>query len=144
MINVFIDTDILVDFLSGRKPFAKDAIEIMNLVDKNEINGHVSSLSFSNLYYVSRKFASHNLVIEKLSELSELVGILKVDEDSVRSALNSQFSDFEDAIQYFCTTKYKRIDLIITRNVRDYRYAKLPVMSPDTFLKLYSAGEIDG
>ena len=65
-----------------------------------------------------------------------------MDEDSVRSALNSQFNDFEDAIQYFCTTKYKRIDIIITRNVKDYRYASLPVMSPDTFLKLLSSGDL--
>ena len=142
MTSVFLDTDILIDFLSGREPFGKDAIVLMNLVDKNEINAYTSSLSFSNLYYLSRKFASHNLVIEKLKELSELIGILKVDDDSIRSALNSPFNDFEDAIQYFCTTKYKRIEMIITRNVRDYKYAKLPVMSPETFLKLYSSGEI--
>jgi len=137
MTSIFLDTDILIDFLSSREPFGKDAIKLMNLVDKNEINAYTSSLSFSNLYYVSRKHASHNLVIEKLTELSEMIGILKVDEDSIRSALNSPFKDFEDAIQYFSTTKYKRIDMIITRNVKDYRYAKLPVMSAESFLKLF-------
>ena len=142
MISVFLDTDILVDFLSGRKPFGKEAARLMNLVDQNEINAYASSLSFSNLYYIFRKSGSHNRVIEKLTELSEIIGILKVDEDSVRSALNSSFNDFEDALQYFCTTKYKRINVLITRNIRDYRYANLPVMSPETFLKVFEAGEL--
>ncbi len=143
MISLFLDTDVLVDFLSGREPFGDNAAKVMNLVDQNKVNAYASALSFSNLYYVSRKHGSHNLIVDKLKELSEMIGILKVDEDSIRSALNSQFNDFEDAIQYFCTTKYKRIDMIITRNIRDYRYAKLPVMSPESFLKLFSSGELD-
>jgi predicted nucleic acid-binding protein len=142
MTNLFLDTDILVDLLSGREPFVHNAARLMNLVEKNEINAYASSLSFANLYYVSRRTNSHNHIIGKLNELSELIGILKVDEDAVRSALNSQFHDFEDALQYFCTTKYKRIDIIITRNVKDYRYSETPVMTPETFLKLFESGEL--
>ena len=143
MISLFLDTDILVDLLSGREPFVKNASRIMSLVDDNRINAYASSLSFANLYYISRKTNSHSHITEKLNELSELIGILKVDEVTVKAALNSQFLDFEDAMQYFCTTKYKRIDIIITRNVKDYRYAEKPVMTPETFLRLFESGELE-
>jgi len=59
MENVFIDTDIIVDFITGKKPFSLEAAGICSLIDKKKIKGYVSSLSFSYLYYVLRKFGIH-------------------------------------------------------------------------------------
>jgi len=72
-----------------------------------------------------------------LNELSELVGILKVDDDILKASLASDFKDFEDAIQYYTSQEYKRIDVIITRNIKDYKKSSLPVMTPETFVKTY-------
>ena len=69
--------------------------------------------------------------------MKSLLNILKVDEDSILQALNSSFKDFEDAIQYFTATDYKSIDLIVTRNTKDYKHSELPVMTPDTLLKTF-------
>ncbi len=134
MENVFIDTDIIVDFLTGRKPFSLESAKIFSLIDQNKIRGCVSALSFSILYYVLRKFGSHKKVISSLQELSELVDILKVDSNIIKSALISDFKDFEDSIQYFAAQKHKKIDSIITRNIKDYKDSSLPVMTPEMFL----------
>jgi len=134
MENVFIDTDVIVDFLTDRKPFSLESAKIFSLIDQKKIKGCVSSLSFSNLYYVLRKFGTHKKVIKSLQELSELVDILKVDSDIVKSALISDFKDFEDPIQYFAVQEYKKADCIITRNIKDYKDSSLPVMTPETFL----------
>jgi predicted nucleic acid-binding protein len=134
MENVFIDTDVIVDFLTDRKPFSLESAKIFSLIDQKKIKGCVSSLSFSNLYYVLRKFGTHKKVISSLQELSELVDILKVDSDMVKSALTSDFKDFEDSIQYFATQEHKNVDCIITRNIKDYKDSSLPVMTPETFL----------
>lgn len=134
MENVFIDTDVIIDFLIDRKPFSMEAAELFSLIDQKKIKGCVSSLSFSNLYYVLRKFGTHKKVINSLQELSELVDILKVDSETVKSALFSDFKDFEDSIQYFTAQDYKKIDCIITRNTKDYKGTSLPVMTPGTFL----------
>jgi hypothetical protein len=72
-----------------------------------------------------------------LNELSKLLGILKVDDDIIKSALASDFKDFEDAIQYYTAQEYKRIDIIITRNIKDYKNSSLPVMTPETFMKTF-------
>ena len=134
MENVFIDTDVIVDFLTDRKPFSLESAKIFSLIDQKKIKGCVSSLSFSNLYYVLRKFGTHKKVISSLQELSELVDILKVDGDIVKSALTSDFKDFEDSIQYFAAQEHKKVDCIITRNIKDYKDSSLPVMTPETFL----------
>ena len=63
-----------------------------------------------------------------------MVDILKVDSDIVKSALNSDFKDFEDSIQYFAAQEHKKVDCIITRNIKDYKDSSLPVMTPETFL----------
>jgi hypothetical protein len=70
-----------------------------------------------------------------LKDLAGILNILKVDEDSVLQALSSDFRDFEDALQYYSASDYKRIDLIVTRNVKDYKHSDLPVMTPDTLIK---------
>ena len=134
MENVFIDTDVIVDFLTDRKPFSLESAKIFSLIDQKKIKGCVSSLSFSNLYYVLRKFGTHKKVISSLQDLSELVDILKVDSDIVKSALTSDFKDFEDSIQYFAAQEQKKVDCIITRNIKDYKNSSLPVMTQETFL----------
>ena len=134
MENVFFDTDVIIDFLTDRKPFSLESAKIFSLIDQKKIKGCVSSLSFSNLYYVLRKFGTHKKVISSLQELFELVDILKVESDTVKSALASDFKDFEDSIQYFAAQEYKKVDCIITKNIKDYKDSSLPVMTPETFL----------
>ncbi len=137
MENVFIDTDVIVDFLTDRKPFSLESAKIFSLIDQKKIRGCVSALSFSNLYYVLRKFGSRKKVISSLQELSELVDILKVDSNIIKSALISDFKDFEDSIQYFAAQEHKKIDGIITRNIKDYKDSFLPVMTPEMFLVIF-------
>ena len=136
MNNLFIDTDVIIDFLIDRKPFSREAAIIFTLIDQKKLKGYASSLTFSNLYYVLRKFESHNKVISKLDSLSNLIVVLKVDDQIIRNAINSGFPDFEDSIQYFCAADYKKIEVIITRNTRDYKNSELPVMTPGNFLKI--------
>ena len=135
MTKLFIDTDVILDFLTDRQPFSDNATYIFTLIDNQKVIGCTSSLTFSNLYYILRKYSSHKKVISKLEELSRFINILQVDDKIISSALSSDFKDFEDAIQYFTAQTSKKIDLIITRNIRDYRDSELPVMTPETFIK---------
>jgi predicted nucleic acid-binding protein len=135
MKDLFIDTDVIIDFLIDRKPFSREAAIIFTLIEQKKIRGNASSLTFSNLYYVLRKFESHSKVISKLDSLSELLNILKVDELTIKLALASGFPDFEDSIQHFCASESKKTDVIITRNVKDFKNSDLPIMTPGDYLK---------
>src|SRR5665647_466108 len=99
MNNLFIDTDVIIDFLVDRKPFSREAAIIFTLIEQKKLKGYTSSLTFSNLYYVLRKVEAHNKVISKLDSLSKMLSILKVEEQTIIKALASGFPDFEDSIQ---------------------------------------------
>jgi len=135
--NVFLDTDVIIDYITDRKPFSDNAEKVFALIENKKIKGHTSSLCFSNLYYLLRQQMTGAKVLGLLKDLASLLNILKVDEEGILKALNSNFKDFEDAIQYFTASDYKNIDLIVTRNTKDYKHSELPVMTPDTLLKTY-------
>ena len=135
MTDLFIDADIIIDFLIDRKPHSREAAIIFTLIEQKKIKGYASSLTFSNLYYVLRKIESHNKVKSKLESLSQIVGILKVEERTIKEALASDFPDFEDSVQYFSALDSKKIDVIITRNTRDYKKSDIPIMTPGDYLK---------
>ena len=135
--DVFLDTDVIIDYITDRKPFSDKAEMVFALIENKKIKGHTSSLCFSNLYYLMRQQITRVKTISLLKDLAGVLNILKVDEDSIIKALNSDFKDFEDAIQYYTASDHKRIDLIVTRNIKDYKQSTLPVMTPDTLLKTY-------
>ena len=138
MTNLFIDTDIIIDFFVDRKPFSREAAIIFTLIEQKKLKGSASALTFSNLYYVMRKFESHRKVIALLESLSKIVIILRVEELTIKNALASEFLDFEDSIQYFSALDNKKIDIIITRNIKDYKHSEIPVMTPGDFLNSMS------
>ena len=86
-----------------------------------------------------RQTAKHEKVIEKLKLLVSITEILVMDKDVIIQALNSDFKDFEDALQNYSAELDKEIDLIITRNIKDFKNSKLAIMTPDNYMKSKSA-----
>ena len=134
MNKIFIDTDINLDFMIAREPFAVDAARIFSLSEQNKINLCTTGLVFSNAYYILRKLAPHKKVIEKLTQLTKFIGIIGLSETAVINALSSDFNDFEDALQHYAALSEK-VTIIITRNIKDYKNSELAVLTPDQYLK---------
>lgn len=138
MSPIFLDTDILMDVFARREPFFIHAARVLTLVEERHIIGCTSSLIFSNLYYILRRLSSRDAAINHLRKLQTLVKTLTVDERSIDFALNSSFTDFEDAIQYH-TAKQYQIRYLITRNIRDYNAADkrvITVCTAEDYLRL--------
>lgn len=133
MDKVFVDTDVCIDLLSGRKPFNKSAELLFSLADTGKIKLYVSSLSFSNIDYVllSKYSTSHSRQI--IAKFKTLVHVLAVDSKTIDLAIASDFRDFEDALQYSCALEHN-LTTIITRNLKDYKKATINVMTPETYL----------
>ncbi|OFX35578.1 MAG: DNA-binding protein [Bacteroidetes bacterium GWA2_32_17] len=135
MTQILIDSDVILDFFIERKPFFKDSVKILSLAENKKIKVFVTSLSFSNCYYILRQIGSHETVIESLRKLAIISEILSVNSKSVELALYSEFRDFEDALQYFSAYQKGKINVIVTRNIKDYKNSELPVMTPENYLK---------
>ena len=135
MDNVLIDTDVILDFFFDRKPFAEYSAGILNLCAEKEIKGYTTPVIISNVYYLLRKTAKHDNIIEKVKQLLNIIDIIKIDKKAVINALNLEFKDFEDALQNFSALENKQIKIILTRNVKDFKKSKLAVLTPETYLK---------
>lgn len=135
MDTVLIDTDIILDFFFDRKPFSEEASRLLSLCEKGEVKGFVTSIMLSNVYYLLRKTASHEKVIENLKILMNIIDVTTTNKKTVIEALNSIFKDFEDALQNFSAINEKEIKVIITRNIKDYKSSTLSIMTPESYLK---------
>ncbi|MBK7037470.1 MAG: PIN domain-containing protein [Bacteroidetes bacterium] len=133
MMKVFVDTDVCIDLLSGRKPFNKTAEVIFSLADKGKIKIYVSSLSFANIDYVLRSQYSTTHSRQIIAKFKTLVNVLPVDNKTIDLAIASNFNDFEDAIQYSCAIE-NNLTLLITRNIKDFKKATIKVLTPEMFV----------
>ncbi|MET7035628.1 PIN domain-containing protein [Elizabethkingia miricola] len=133
--KILIDTDVILDFFFDRQPFSEEASQILSLCESKKLNGFVTPIMISNIYYILRKTAKHEKVIEGLKSLMDIVDVAVITKNTIVDALNSNFKDFENALQNFSALDKKDIDIIITRNIKDYKTSSLSVMTPETYLK---------
>lgn len=135
MQKVFIDTNIIIDLLSKRKEFYKPASWLFTLSDNKEVILAISSLTFANTFYLLSKELDTEKVKEILRKFKLLVKVLPMDDKIIDLSLNSGFKDFEDAIQYFTAIENK-FEIIITRNLKDFKLSKIPVMTANDYLAM--------
>jgi len=126
---------VILDISIKRELDIKDSVKLINQVESGLYKGYTSTIIFSNTYYIQRKLIGHEVSINFLKNLRLLVTVLNVDDSIIHKALESDFNDFEDAIQYFTATE-NNMDCIITRNVCDYKKSIIPVYTPTELLKL--------
>jgi len=134
VIKLFIDSDIILDLLAQRGPHYIHAARLFTLIDQSKVIAYTSPLIFANLHYLLKKQTSNTSAFRSLRKLKTLINILSLDERVIEQSLNSEFNDFEDAIQYF-TAINSGITLIVTRNKTDYKRSKVDVLTAEEFLK---------
>jgi len=136
MKQILLDTNIVLDLLARRMPFYNDAAELFSLADKKTIRLSLSSLSLANIHCVLKKLKPEQEARNIIRNFKILVQVLSLDNKIVDLALNSDFKDFEDAIQYFTAIENDK-ELIVTRNMSGYRESKIPVMTAREFIKSF-------
>jgi len=134
MENIFVDTKIIIDLLAKREPFYKDAQDLFTLSDKKEIQLCISSLSFANTYYSIVKHHKDIDARKYLAKFKVLVKVLPLEDKAIELALASNFNDFEDGLQYFVAMDNES-DIIITRNKKDFKNSKIPVMTAGEYIR---------
>ena len=140
MITVFVDTNVLIDFLADRRPFSVSAARLFSLSVKGEVKVFISAVSYNNIYYILRQSLSHKETLALLNEITTMTEMIDVTKTVIEQSLKSDFKDFEDAIQYNCALSNAKIELIITRDVKGFQKSLLPVMTTDEAIKLIAVG----
>ncbi len=131
--RVFLDTNVLLDVLRDRAPFAEAARRVWLLAEQRQITGLVSAISFSNIFYILRRFTDAETALASLRLLRASFTPVACDTAVLDQALASALPDFEDAIQVVCAL-HADADCILTRDTAHFRGVALPVLSPEQFL----------
>lgn len=139
MKHFFLDTNVVIDFLAGRQPFATDAALLFDAAVAGICKVYISALSYHHIWYILRQSYSLTETLRLLNNLEEITSIASVSADAVRQALSSGIKDFEDALQYFSALELDTIDVLITRNTKDFKQSTLAVMTPAEAVALLDA-----
>ena len=131
MIQVFLDTNVIIDYLGNRTGFYDDAAIIMSLAINQKIELNAAAMSFATASYILSKNNNNDRIKTLIADFCKICRVVSTDEECVNYAT---LSDFEDAMQYKCAQKAKA-DYIVTRNIKDFKTANIKVRTPEDFLE---------
>ena len=131
--RLFLDTNVLLDHLLDREPFADDATELWAMAERREIIGCISAISVNNVYYIVRHNGTERKARLAVRGLRDVFEIVEVDAQIINQALDSGFKDLEDGIQHACAWRADA-SALVTRDARGFRRASVRVVSPEAWL----------
>ena len=133
MDTIFLDTNVVIDLLGEREDFYDTIAKIVSLADKGKVKLTVSALTYSTVFYVLTRFESKEIVKEKIRKFKTIAKTADLTDKIIDKGLASKFTDFEDALQYYCALK-SGSSMILTRNEKDFKSSEIPVFTPDEYL----------
>lgn len=132
---VFLDTNILLDFVFEREPFFDEAVNLFQLRADEELEFYISALSLANLAYIIQRQKRNPRPI--INVFLDWTHIITLDKDTFLQTIPSGFKDFEDGLQYYSATTVKGMDAIITRNKKDFFPSSIPVLTAGEYVKRF-------
>ena len=131
--NVFLDTNVVIDFMGEREGFFDDAAAIFAMIEDKIITASASALTIINCAYILKKGFSSDIMFEKVEALCQMLNVTPIDRNHLMNAVQLKPCDYEDAVQYLSAMPY-RPDVIITRDKRGFRDYDILVMTPAEFV----------
>lgn len=139
--KLLIDTNVILDVLLKREPFFRDAADVLNLTQRNDVREYVSASAVTDIYYIAeRQMKDHTAVKNLLKRLLMVVSIAAVSEQEIQNAIKLDWPDFEDSVQY-SVAFLNEMDGIVTRNPTDYQNSDIQIWLPEQVLEVLSNGD---
>lgn len=135
--KIMCDTNVIIDVLLEREPFAEDSCKALSLCEEHRIDGFVSASSVTDIYYLVRKYThSTELAYKAVGKLLEIVKVCSVTNNDVLTAFQKKARDFEDCLVAICA-KSIHCDYIVTRNKKDFEEFGIPLLTPEELLQQF-------
>jgi len=132
-VRVLLDTDVVLDVVLAREPFAQSSTQLFKLHEQGKIDAYIAAITPINVFYITRKLKGGQIARQAVELLLASLAVCPLSHGVLDDAYKLPFADYEDAVQHASATA-NGIDTIVTRNVNDYKNATLPVFSPTDFL----------
>jgi len=140
--HVLFDTNILLDVLLNRQPWAVESSELWTLNDENTIDGYIAASTFTDIFYIARRIKDIPTALQAIQICLSAFNVCTVDKLTIVQAYSQSGSDFEDNVLIACATQ-SSMDAIVTRNPSDFRHASTNVYTPADLLALFQQDESD-
>jgi len=134
--KVLIDTNVALDIMLHRQGYTNAAL-VFSLTKRNVFNGYISASAITDIFYLSQKDIGKKPAKEALKDLLRVFKPATVTDSNIYEALDLDWSDFEDSVQYVVGASFD-VDYIITRNVQDYASGSIPAVTPEQFIQAIS------
>jgi len=136
MEKLFIDCNILIDWLTDREPHSIFASKLISLIEREKVKGYISPIILTNTYYILSKQFNKKLAYEFIIDCKMIFEILDITKGITEEAIIEKYRDFEDDL-HFQTAKKNTIGTIITRNKKDYRVGDVDILTAEEYIKRY-------
>ena len=137
--RILFDTNIILDVLLKREPFYENAANVLKATENSDIKEFVSASAITDIYYIAYKTLRDKAKVkELLKSILRIVSVAGIPAEDIYSSLELDWNDFEDSIQYSSAVG-NDMDGLITRNVKDYSLAELPIWTPEAFLEIIAS-----
>ena len=135
--RIFVDTNIILDWLGQRDPFFVYARSIFNKGEHGEVRILISTMSYISVEYILKKRLGGQRTRQALAGLRTISEVCNSGSKEIDLSIASLFNDFEDAFQYYSALN-NGADVILTRNPKDFKHSDLPIMDAEQYLKSLS------
>ena len=138
--KIVFDTNIILDVLLNREPFVKLSANLVSAVENKKIEGFLCATTVTTLDYLISKETNRHKARVEVRKLLSIFNIADVNLKVLDLSINSEFKDFEDAVQYY-SGECCHVNGLVTRNTKDYKQAKLPIYTPDELWGIISINQ---
>ena len=136
--RILLDTNIVLDVLMDRVPFADTATELFSKVEDGTIIGYLCGTTITTVYYLAAKVVGAPRAQEEIKKLLTLFEVAPVNRQILESALVAGFSDFEDAVIHEAAC-HVGVEAIVTRNQKDFKKSRISVYSSQEITKILAS-----
>ena len=133
--RLFVDSDVILDLVLQREDHFEFAQNLFVQYQQGKCALFTSSIVLANMHFIIRKLHDIKFANSSVLFVNKHFKIIDANNDDIENAIQSKFSDFEDGVQYFSVLRSKKVDALVTRNVKDYKHALLPVFTPKQWCK---------
>jgi predicted nucleic acid-binding protein len=128
-----VDTNVVLDLLLGREPWASQAKPMWTARDAGQVETYLPASVLTDIFYICRKQIGADPAKLAVEECLQRFVILPVDRTLLEAALQQVGPDFEDNVQIACA-QAAGVRLIVTRNVADFAHGSIPAVEPPDVL----------
>jgi predicted nucleic acid-binding protein len=134
--KLFLDTNIIIDVIAKRQNQFETSLTILRLCESKQYKGYISALTIPNINYICKKFLSGDGIKSALLTIMRILSVVDLSEKDLIKAFDSSVTDYEDALQELAANNIKA-DVIITRNIKDYKLSSIQTLTPEEFLRKF-------